>query len=126
MINRFFIILALAIFFCCQKEYFQNNLADTILGDWNIEKGGNFIFEKDSFSASLGCNTFFGEIKITDGTINFYLIASTKIGCTEQLRQLEEQFILLLEYSTLIFNIDENLAKLYDNERELIFTLYRE
>ncbi len=126
MINRFLLIFALVTFFCCQNEDFQNNLAETILGDWNIEKGGNFIFEKDSFSASLGCNTFFGEIKITDGTINFYLIASTKIACTDQLRQLEEQFILLLEYSTLIFNIDENLAKLYDSERELIFTLYRE
>ena len=126
MINRFLLIFALVTFFCCQKEDFQNNLAETILGNWDIKKGGNFIFEKDSFSASLGCNTFFGEIKITDRTINFYLIASTKIGCTEQLRQLEEQFILLLEYSTLIFNIDENLAKLYDNERELIFTLYRE
>ena len=125
MINRFLLIFALVTFFCCQKEDFQNNLAETILGNWNIKKGGNFIFEKDSFSASLGCNTFFGEIKITDGTINFYLIASTKIGCTEQLRQLEEQLILLLEYSTLIFHIDENLAKLYDSERELIFTLYR-
>ena len=125
MINRFLLIFALVAFFCCQKEDFQNKLAETMLGNWNIEKGGNFIFEKNSFSASLGCNTFFGEIKITDGTINFYLIASTKIGCTEQLRQLEEQFILLLEYSTLIFNIDENLAKLYDSERELIFTLYR-
>ena len=125
MINRFLLISALVTFFCCQKEDFQNNLAETILGNWNIKKGGNFIFEKDSFSASLGCNTFFGEIKITDGTINFYLIASTKIGCTEQLRQHEEQFILLLEYSTLIFHIDENLAKLYDSERELIFTLYR-
>jgi len=125
MINRFFLISSLATFFCCQKEDFQNNLAETILGNWNIEKGGNFIFEKDSFSASLGCNTFFGEIKITDGTINFYLIASTKIGCTDQLRQLEEQFILLLENSTLIFNIDENLAKLYNIERELIFILYR-
>ena len=125
MINRFLLIFVLVTFFCCQKEDFQNNLAETILGNWNIEKGGNFIFEKDSFSASLGCNTFFGEIKITDGTINFYLIASTKIGCTEQLRQLEEQLILLLEYSTLIFHIDENLAKLYDSERELIFTLYR-
>ena len=126
MINRFLLIFVLGTFFCCQKEDFQNNLAETILGNWNIEKGGNFIFEKDSFSASLGCNTFFGEIKITDGTINFYLIASTKIGCTEQLRQLEEQLILLLEYSTLIFHIDENLAKLYNSERELIFTLYRE
>jgi heat shock protein HslJ len=126
MINRFFLISSLATFFCCQKEDFQNNLAETILGNWNIEKGGNFIFEKDSFSASLGCNTFFGEIKITDGTINFYLIASTKIGCTDQLRQLEEQFILLLENSTLIFSIDENLAKLYNSERELIFKLYRE
>ena len=126
MINRFLLISALASFFCCQKEDFQNKLAETILGNWNIEKGGNFIFEKDSFSASLGCNTFFGEIKITDGTINFYLIASTKIGCTDHLRQLEEQFILLLEYSTLIFSIDENLAKLYNSERELIFTLYRE
>ena len=125
MINRFLLIFVLVTFFCCQKEDFQNNLAETILGNWNIKKGGNFIFEKDSFSASLGCNTFFGEIKITDGTINFYLIASTKIGCTEQLRQLEEQFILLLEYSTLIFHIDENLAKLYDSEREFIFTLYR-
>lgn len=125
MINRFLLIFVLGTFFCCQKEDFQNNLAETILGNWNIKKGGNFIFEKDSFSASLGCNTFFGEIKITDGTINFYLIASTKIGCTEQLRQLEEQFILLLEYSTLIFHIDENLAKLYDSERELIFTLHR-
>ena len=125
MINRFLLIFVLATFFCCQKKDFQNNLTETILGNWNIEKGGNFIFEKDSFSASLGCNTFFGEIKITDETINFYLIASTKIGCTEQLRQLEEQFILLLEYSTLIFNIDENLAKLYNSERELIFTLYR-
>ena len=125
MINRFLLIFVLGTFFCCQKEDFQNNLAETILGNWNIKKGGNFIFEKDSFSASLGCNTFFGEIKITDGTINFYLIASTKIGCTEQLRQLEEQLILLLEYSTLIFHIDENLAKLYDSERELIFTLYR-
>ena len=126
MTNRFFLIFTLAAFFCCQKEDFQNNLAETILGNWNIEKGGNFIFEKDSFSASLGCNTFFGEIKITYGTINFYLIASTKIGCTDQLRQLEEQFVLLLENSTLIFNIDENLAKLYNSERELIFTLYRE
>ncbi|MEC8598958.1 MAG: META domain-containing protein [Bacteroidota bacterium] len=126
MINRFLLISSLATFFCCQKEDFQNNLAETILGNWNIEKGGNFIFEKDSFSASLGCNTFFGEIKITDGTINFYLIASTKIGCTDQHRQLEEQFILLLENSTLIFSIDENLAKLYNSERELIFTLYRE
>ena len=126
MINRFLLIFVLGTFFCCQKEDFQNNLAETILGNWNIKKGGNFIFEKDSFSASLGCNTFFGEIKITDGTINFYLIASTKIGCTEQLRQLEEQLILLLEYSTLIFHIDENLAKLYNSERELIFTLYRE
>ena len=126
MKNRFLLISALVTFFCCQKEDFQNNLAETILGNWNIEKGGNFIFEKDSFSASLGCNTFFGEIKITDGTINFYLIASTKIGCTDQLRQLEEEFILLLEYSTLIFSIDENLAKLYNSERELIFTLHRE
>tara|TARA_B100000963_G_scaffold205084_1_gene178556 strand:- start:1056 stop:1436 length:381 start_codon:yes stop_codon:yes gene_type:complete len=126
MINRFLLIFTLVTFFCCQKEDFQNNLAETILGNWNIEKGGNFIFEKDSFSASLGCNTFFGEIKITDGTINFYLIASTKIGCTGQLSQLEEQFILLLENSTLIFNIDENLAKLYNSKRELIFTLYRE
>ena len=126
MINRFLLISALVTFFCCQKEDFQNNLAETILGNWNIEKGGNFIFEKDSFSASLGCNTFFGEIKITDGTINFYLIASTKIVCTDQLRQLEEEFILLLEYSTLIFSIDENLAKLYNSERELIFTLHRE
>ena len=126
MINRFLLIFVLGTFFCCQKEDFQNNLAETILGNWNIEKGGNFIFEKDSFSASLGCNTFFGEIKITDGTINFYLIASTKIGCTDQLRQLEEQFILLLENSTLIFNVDEKLAKLYNSEMELIFTLYRE
>ena len=126
MINRFLLISALASFFCCQKEDFQNKLAETILGNWNIEKGGNFIFEKDSFSASLGGNTFFGEIKITDGTINFYLIASTKIACTDQYRQLEEQFILLLENSTLIFSIDENLAKLYNSERELIFTLYRE
>ena len=126
MKNRFLLISALVTFFCCQKEDFQNNLAETILGNWNIEKGGNFIFEKDSFSASLGCNTFFGEIKITDGTINFYLIASTKIVCTDQLRQLEEEFILLLEYSTLIFSIDENLAKLYNSERELIFTLHRE
>ena len=126
MTNRFFLIFTLAAFFCCQKEDFQINLAETILGNWNIEKGGNFIFEKDSFSASFGCNTFFGEIKITYGKINFYLIASTKIGCTDQLRQLEEQFVLLLENSTLIFNIDENLAKLYNSERELIFTLYRE
>ena len=125
MINRFLLIFALVTFFCCQKEDFQNNLAETILGNWNIEEGGNFFFEKDSFSASLGCNTFFGEIKITDETINFFLIASTKIGCTDQLSQLEEQFILLLENSTLIFNIDENLAKLYNSERELIFTLYR-
>ena len=66
MINRFLLIFALVTFFCCQKEDFQNNLAETILGNWNIEEGGNFFFEKDSFSASLGCNTFFGEIKITD------------------------------------------------------------
>ena len=125
MINRFLLIFVLVTFFCCQKEDFQDNFAETILGNWNIEKGGNFFFEKDSFSASLGCNIFFGEIKITDETINFFLIASTKIGCTDQLSQLEEQFILLLENSTLIFNIDENLAKLYNSERELIFTLYR-
>ena len=95
------------------------------MGNWNIEKGGNFIFENDSFSASLGCNTFYGEIKITNGTVNFFLIASTKMGCTDQLRQLEEQFILLLENSILSFDIDENLAKLYNSNRELIFTLYR-
>ena len=126
MINRFLLIFALGTFFCCKKEDFQNTLAETILGNWNIEKGGNFFFENDSFSASLGCNNFFGEIKITNGTINFYMIASTKIGCTDQLKQLEEQFVLLLENSTLIFNIDENLAKLYNIERELIFTLHRE
>ena len=125
MINRFFLIFALVTFFCCQKEDFQNNLAETILGNWNTEKGGNFIFEKDSFSASFGCNTFFGEIKISDEIINFYLIASTKIGCTDQLRQLERQFVLLLENSTLIFTTDENLAKFYNSEMELIFTLHR-
>tara|TARA_B100000989_G_scaffold236862_1_gene183771 strand:+ start:334 stop:606 length:273 start_codon:yes stop_codon:yes gene_type:complete len=90
MINRFLLIFALVVFFCCQKEDFQNKLAETMLGNWNIEKGGNFIFEKNSFSASLGCNTFFGEIKINNETINFYMIASTKIGCTDQLTQLED------------------------------------
>ena len=125
MINRFLLIFALVTYFCCQKQDFQNNLAETILGNWNIEKGGNFIFENNSFSASLGCNTFFGEVKITNGTVNFFLIASTKMGCTDQLRQLEEQFILLLENSILSFDIDENLAKLYNSNRELIFTLYR-
>ena len=125
MINRFLLVFVLGTFFCCQKQDFQNNLSETILGNWNIEKGGNFIFEKDSFSASLGCNTFYGEIKITNGTVNFFLIASTKMGCTDQLRHLEEQFILLLENSILSFDIDENLAKLYNSNRELIFTLYR-
>ena len=125
MINRFFLSCLLAVFFCCQKGSFQNSLAETILGNWKIEKGGSFIFEKDSFSASLGCNTFFGEIKIIDGTINFYLIASTKIGCIAEIRELEEEFILLLENSILSYNIDENLAKLYNSKRELIFTLHR-
>ena len=31
MINRFFLISSLATFFCCQKEDFQNNLAETVL-----------------------------------------------------------------------------------------------
>ena len=53
MINRFLLIFALVTFFCCQKEDFQNNLAETILGNWNIEKGGNFIFEKDSLPLPL-------------------------------------------------------------------------
>ena len=44
MINRFLLIFALVTFFCCQKEDFQNNLAETILGNWNIEEGGNFFF----------------------------------------------------------------------------------
>ena len=64
MINRFLLIFALVTFFCCQKEDFQNNLAETILGNWNIEEGGNFFFEKDSFSASLGCNIFLVKLKL--------------------------------------------------------------
>ena len=64
MINRFLLIFVLVTFFCCQKEDFQNKLAETILGNWNIEKGGNFIFEKDSFSASLGCNIFLVKLKL--------------------------------------------------------------
>ena len=82
-------------------------------------------FEKKFFSATLGCNNLFGEIRIIDEKINFYSIASTKIGCTEELRQLEEQFVLLLENSTLSFKIEENEAELYNSEKELIFKLYR-
>ena len=125
MINRFFSSFVFVLVFSCQKDSFQNKLSETILGNWNIERGGNFIFEKNSFSASLGCNKLFGEIIIINEKINFYSIASTKIGCTEQLTQLEEQFVLLLENSTLSFNIEENAAKLYNSKRELIFKLYR-
>ena len=64
MINRFLLIFVLVTFFCCQKEDFQDNFAETILGNWNIEKGGNFFFEKDSFSASLGCNIFLVKLKL--------------------------------------------------------------
>ena len=99
--NRFFSSFVFVMVFCCQKDSFQNKLSETILGNWNIERGGNFIFEKKSFSATLGCNNLFGEIRIIDEKINFYSIASTKIGCTEEFRQLEEQFVLLLENSTL-------------------------
>ena len=113
-------MVVLAVFFCCQKESFQNSLTEKILGNWNIENGGSFIFKKDSFLASLGCNNFFGEIKIIDETINFYFIGSTKIGCTAELRKLEKEFILFLENSILSFDIDENRAKLYNSNRELI------
>ena len=125
MINRFFSSFVFVLVFSCQKDSFQNKLSETILGNWNIERGGNFIFEKKSFSATLGCNNLFGEIRITNEKINFYSIASTKIGCTEELRQLEEQFVLLLENSTLSFKIEENEAELYSSESELIFKLYR-
>ena len=124
--NRFFSSFVFVLVFSCQKDSFQIKLSETILGNWNIERGGNFIFEKNSFSASLGCNKLFGEIRIINEKINFYSIASTKIGCTEELSQLEEQFVSLLENSTLSFNIEENGVKLYNSERELIFTLYRE
>ena len=123
--NRFFSSCVFVLVFCCQKDTFQNKLLETILGNWNIEGGGNFIFENNSFSASLGCNKLFGEIRIIDEKINFYSIASTKIGCTEELTELEEQFVLLLENSTLSFNIEENGVKLYNSERKLIFKLYR-
>ena len=123
--NRFFSSFVFVLVFSCQKDSFQNKLSETILGSWNIERGGNFIFEKNSFSASLGCNKLFGEIRIINEKINFYSIASTKIGCTEELSQLEEQFVSLLENSTLSFNIEEKVAKLYNSKRELIFKLYR-
>ena len=123
--NRFISSFVFVMVFCCQKDSFQNKLSETILGNWNIERGGNFIFEKKSFSATLGCNNLFGEIRIIDEKINFYSIASTKIGCREELRQLEEQFVLLLENSTLSFKIEENEAELYNSKRDLIFKLYR-
>ena len=125
MMNRFFSSFVFVLVFSCQKDSFQIKLSETILGNWNIERGGNFIFEKNSFSASLGCNKLFGEIRIINEKINFYSIASTKIGCTEELSQLEEQFVSLLENSTLSFNIEGKVAKLYNSKRELIFKLYR-
>ena len=123
--NRFISSFVFVMVFCCQKDSFQNKLSETILGNWNIERGGNFIFEKKSFSATLGCNNLVGEIRIINEKINFYSIESTKIGCKEEIRQLEEQFVLLLENSTLSFKIEENEAELYNSKRDLIFKLYR-
>ena len=123
--NRFFQALFLLWFFVVKKTVFKINFQKQSWEIGILKEGVILFLKRNLFLPLLGCNNLFGEIRIIDEKINFYSIASTKIGCTEELRQLEEQFVLLLENSTLSFKIEENEAELYNSEKELIFKLYR-
>ena len=50
-------------------------------------------FEVGRFSTSVGCNTLFGEVDITEESLGFSLIATTLMGCPEEEDEREQEEI---------------------------------
>ena len=103
----------------------QDQTSNSILGDWDIDGGGTLFFERDSFSASAGCNSLFGGITIEKDTINFSLIATTLIGCPASEAEREEALAALFENATFTYRLEEDRAQLLNQEGEIVATLSR-
>lgn len=117
----FFVFLS----FCfCESEELPVD-SDSILGHWDIEGGGTLYFEEDSFSASTGCNSLFGEIEITDNSLSFSRLASTLMACPGPEGDREEELKAVLENANLTFSSRENQVALFDEKGVKVLTLTR-
>jgi heat shock protein HslJ len=64
--------------------------------------GGHFLIENSSLSASVGCNSLFGEATIENEAITLGAIGMTEMYCTE-LNDAEQAFLAVLSSANLRF-----------------------
>jgi hypothetical protein len=67
-----------------------------------VVNGGHFLIENSSLSASVGCNSLFGEATIENEAITLGAIGMTEMYCTE-LNDAEQAFLAVLSSANLRF-----------------------
>jgi heat shock protein HslJ len=115
------------IFLACTTEGIVEdpNDSNSIFGHWDIENGGTLFFESDKFSLSVGCNTLFGSVVVAQNSLTFSMIASTLMGCPEEVANRENELAKLFENASLTFEIEDDKAFLTNSSGALIMKLYR-
>jgi heat shock protein HslJ len=107
-------------------EVINEQVATSIIGNWDIVGGGTLSLEKDSFSISAGCNTLFGGVLIEENSLSFSSIASTFMACpNESDAEREEVLASLFENAILTYRLEEDGAQLLNQEGEIVVTLFR-
>jgi len=103
--NRFFVSLCvLLLSFSCNSQY--STVSDIKGAKWiafelesmPIAQGVEIFFklaEDGKVNGNAGCNNFFGEYTITDNSITFGMMGSTKMMCDNI--TYEDRFFLVLE-----------------------------
>ena len=96
-----------------------------IFGHWDIKGGGTLYFEVGRFSTSVGCNTLFGEVDITEESLGFSLIATTLMACPEEEDEREQELATLFDSATLTYKLIDNQAILFNSQGDIVLTLIR-
>jgi heat shock protein HslJ len=109
----------------CEKEDNPVTDTDVILGHWDIEVGGTLFFEEDTFSASSGCNSLFGDVEIENNKLSFSWLASTLMACPGPEGEREEELKAVLENAILTFSLKGNQMELFDPQDNKVMTLTR-
>jgi hypothetical protein len=79
------------------------SIATVTVGDMVYAvNGGRFLIENGSLSASVGCNSLFGEATIENEAITLGAIGMTEMYCTE-LNDAEQAFLAVLSGANLRF-----------------------
>lgn len=72
---------------------------------------------KKRVSGKSGCNTFFGGYEKSDGTLTFKQMAGTRMACSDELNQLEHQFLTLIGDMTFKYDVADQVLNLYQNNK---------